>query len=198
MVVKDKYSRQSKYSRSRESLLKRSKQKILLVHRLVLGLAILTIPVMLYIQFKDSSLSPFEMLPDLASRVRKPMIVTVDKVVTVPRYQGVIPRKDKQFVVLFLEMECRFKLAYPTLRECFLLVDSDGKEHFPLSNSPMFIERGGEFGEFYLERDEAITGQIVFEIPRNVTAEHLKFDRAKWREEEIKEILEKEEAQKKT
>ena len=66
------------------------------------------------------------------------------------------------------------KIGYPIVPKCFRLVDDKGWRHFPLSRSPLFITRGDSF---YLDRDERLEAELLFEIPEERSAERMLFDR---------------------
>jgi len=158
--------------------------------RLFIYLSVFAILLMLVLEFRPVASTLLNVMPDIVSRVRHPIFISAERVTRLHRLHGLEPSRGYQFVAVDLTIRCRFKVAYPLVRECFQLVDSQGVQHLPLSHSPLLIEHGGEFGEFYMGTNDVIEGRLVFTIPEERSAENLRFDRAKEREKEIREAVE--------
>ncbi len=84
------------------------------------------------------------------------------------------PSAGHKFVLIKIVMEARMKIGYPVVPRCFKLVDDQAKRYYPLSRSPLFIDRSDEF---YMDRGDAFEGELLFEIPENREAIRLLFDR---------------------
>jgi len=67
------------------------------------------------------------------------------------------------------------KIGYPIIPKCFRVVATDGSLYFAKSRSPLFIAAGA--GEFHLDMDESIEGELLFEIPAELKAQRLLFER---------------------
>ena len=121
------------------------------------------------------SAEKLDLLPDLLSRIKTPIVWAVppDGVSYLHYFKGK-PDQGNKFVLVTFRMEARMKIGYPIVPRCFRLVDSADTLHYPLSRSPVFIERGDEFR---LEQDDVFQSELLFEIPRERDAERLLFDR---------------------
>jgi len=157
--------------------------------RLFAYLCIFVVLLMFVLEFRPVVSTLLNVMPEIVSRVKHPISISAERVTRLYRLHGLAPPPGRQFVAVDLTITCRFKVAYPLVRECFLLVDSQGEKHLPHSNSPLLIEHGGEFGEFYMDTSDVLEGQLVFTIPEDLSAEHMRFDRAKEREREIREAI---------
>ena len=157
--------------------------------RLFMYLSVLLVLVMFVVEFRPVSSILLNVMPNIVSRVKHPILISAERVVKLHRMHGLKPPKGDQFVAVDLKITCRFKVAYPLVRECFQLTDSEGGQYLAQSNSPLLIEQSGESGEFYMDTDEVIEGRLIFSIPEDRFAEHLRFDRAKEREKEIRAAL---------
>ena len=55
-----------------------------------------------------------------------------------------------------------------------VVVDDEDNHYYPLSRSPLFLDRTDEF---FLDRDEVVDGELLFEIPEDRDTNRLLFDR---------------------
>lgn len=133
------------------------------------------LPLYLVVRMTGGSAEKLDLLPDLLSRIKNPIVWAVppDGVRYLHFFKGE-PDRGNKFVLVTFRMEARMKIGYPIVPRCFRLVDTADTLHYPLSRSPVFIERGDEFR---LEQDDAFQGELLFEIPRTRGAERLLFDR---------------------
>ena len=145
------------------------------LNRVVLMLCAVFVPLYLVIRFTGGSAEKLEKLPDLLERVKNPIVwgVPDDGVRYLHFFKGE-PDEGSKFVLVTVRMEARMKIGYPIVRRCFRLVDSADILHYPLSRSPLFIERGDEFR---LDRDGAFEGELLFEIPSGRDSKRLLFGR---------------------
>ena len=145
------------------------------LNRVVLMSCAVFVPLYLVIRFTGGSTENLELLPDLFERVKHPLVWEVpgDGVRYLQYFQGE-PEDGHKFVLVTFRMQARMKIGYPIVPRCFRLVDSTDILHYPLSRSPLFIERGDEF---HLDRDDAFEGELLFEIPAGRDAVRLLFDR---------------------
>tara|TARA_Y100000588_G_C14261238_1_gene927711 strand:- start:2841 stop:3350 length:510 start_codon:yes stop_codon:yes gene_type:complete len=112
-------------------------------------------------------------LPDLVSRIQEPVVWEVDKVTNFHFFHAP-PDSGNKFVLVDLRMQARLKLGYEIIPKCFQLIDNRDIHYYPLSRSPLFIERGVSFK---LDKDESLGGGLLFEIPRAHKSVRLIFDR---------------------
>ena len=84
------------------------------------------------------------------------------------------PEAGRKFVLVQLRLEARMKIGYAVVPQCFRLVDDEGNQYYPLSRSPLFLELTDEF---FLDRDEVVNGELLFEIPEERSTSRLLFDR---------------------
>ena len=145
------------------------------VNRAVLLGAALFIPLYLMIRFTGGETSKLQQLPDMLGRLKTPLVwhVPEDGVRYLHFFHGE-PEPGFKFVLVEVEMEARMKIGHPIVPKCFRLVDDIDTRHFPLARSPLFIERSDQF---YLDKDEKFTGELLFHIPEERGAERLLFDR---------------------
>lgn len=156
----------------RKSVLER---RLRTLNRLVLGGCALFIPLYLAVRFTGGSVERLELLPDLFSRVKTPIIWEVPEGgVRYLRFFHGEARPDHKFVLVQVRMEARMKIGYPVVPRCFRLVDDAQNQHYPMTDSPLFIRRGDRF---YLDRDDVVDDELVFEIPTERSAERLLFER---------------------
>lgn len=80
----------------------------------------------------------------------------------------------QQFVLLRLRLQAQAKIGYPVVPRCFTLVDDEEVLHYPLSRSPLFLERTDRF---YLKAGDAVEGELLFQIPQERRAVRLLFAR---------------------
>ena len=66
------------------------------------------------------------------------------------------------------------KIGYAVVPQCFRLVDDEGNQYYPLSRSPLFLELTDEF---FLDQDDVVNGELLFEIPQERSSSRLLFDR---------------------
>ena len=158
--------------------------------RLFAYLCVFAVLLMFVLEFRPVVSTLLNVMPDIVSRVRHPISISAEQVTRLHRLHGLEPPSGHQFVAVDLTITCQFKVAYPLVRECFQLVDSQDEKHLPHSNSPLLVEHGGEFGEFYMDTNDVVEGQFVFTIREERSAEYMRFDRAKEREKEIREAVE--------
>ena len=145
------------------------------VRRAVLMLAAVFVPLYIGIRLTGGSTEKLQDLPDLLSRVKTPVIWAVPEGgVRYLHFHHGDPSDDHKFVLVKVEMEARMKLGYPVVPRCFRLVDDESTRYYPLSRSPLFIERSNKL---YLDRDDKFAGELLFEIPQEREAERLLFDR---------------------
>ena len=145
------------------------------LNRIVLMSCALLVPLYLAIRFTGGSTEKLQQLPDLLERVKHPLVweVPEDGVRYLHYFKGE-PEEGNKFVLVTFRMQARMKIGYAIVPRCFRLADSAGILHYPLSRSPLFIERGDEFR---LDRDDDFEGDLLFEIPRGRDAVRLLFDR---------------------
>ncbi|MBT6148714.1 MAG: hypothetical protein HN712_16665 [Gemmatimonadetes bacterium] len=146
-----------------------------ILNRIVLGGCALFVPLYLVIRLTGGSVEKLDELPDLLGRIKTPLVWQVpDDGVSYARFFHGPAATGSKFVIVRVQMEARMKIGYPIVPRCFRLVDDEGLRHFPLSRSPLFIDRGDGF---YLDRDESIEAELLFEIPEGRSAERMLFDR---------------------
>ena len=153
---------------------RRSRLRVL--NRIVFMGCAVFIPLYIGIRLTGGSAEKLNELPDLLDRVKTPILweVPADGLRYLHFHHGEA-RQDHKFVLVRLRMQARMKIAYPIVPHCFRLLADDGSLHFPLSRSPLFIDKGTN--EFYLDRDDSFEGELLFEIPQSLDAERLLFDR---------------------
>lgn len=151
------------------------RDRMRVLNRIVLGGCALFVPLYLVMRLTGGSVEKLDELPDLLSRIKTPLVwhVPEDGVSYTGFFHGPAAAGEK-FVIVRVQMEARMKIGYPVVPRCFRLVDDEGWRHFPLSHSPLFISRGDSI---YLDRDETIEAELLFEIPEGRSAERLLFDR---------------------
>ena len=153
------------------------REQVLVKHarRIVLMLAAVFIPVYLAIRLTGGSTEKLRELPELLDRLKRPVVWEVPEggVKYVRRYQG-LPAAGSKFVLVQVHMQARVKIGYPIVPKCFRLVDDRDRRYYAFSRSPLFIQRSDEF---YLDRDDTVDGELLFEIPQEREAARLLFDR---------------------
>lgn len=133
------------------------------------------VPVYIGIRLTGGSTEKLQQLPDLLDRVKTPVVWEVPEggVRYMHFFHGE-PSEGHKFVLVRVRMEARMKLGYPIVPRCFRLVDDQDRRHYPLSRSPLFIERSDAF---YLDRDDGFEDELLFEISLKREAIRLLFDR---------------------
>lgn len=142
-----------------------------LLNRVVLGGCAVFVPLYLGLKLTGGSAEKLEQLPDLLSRIKTPIVWSVPEGGV--RYLG-DPSEGHRFVLIRVHMEARMKIGYPVTPRCFRLMDDGENLHYPLSHSPLFIHRGDRF---FLDRDDQLDDELVFEISGDRKAERLLFER---------------------
>lgn len=145
------------------------------LNRLVLGGCALFVPLYLAVRLTGGSAERLEVLPDLFERVKTPIVWEVPEggVRYLQFYHG-DAQPEHKFVLVQVRIEARMKIGYAVVPRCFRLVDDEQRQHYPMTDSPLFVRRGDSF---YLDRDDVIDDELVFEIPSDRSAERLLFDR---------------------
>ena len=133
------------------------------------------LPLYMAIRFTGGSTEKLKDLPELLDRVKRPLVWEVPEggVQYLNFFHGE-PSEGQKFVLVRVRMKARMKIGYPVVPKCFKLVDDKDRRYFPFSRSPLFIERSDEF---YMDRDDAFEGELLFEIPLEREAVRLLFDR---------------------
>ena len=150
------------------------KARLRWLNRIILLGSALAIPLYFAHKFTDGSFGQLEELPDLFDRIKTPYVMEVDAVRYLNYYTG-LPQEGHKYVLVSLSMHARMKIGYPIVRRCFRLMDSDSTLYYPLSHSPLFIDKGTD--EFRLDRDDSFDGELLFEIPSERSAERILFER---------------------
>lgn len=159
----------------REKQRKARRSRLRALNRGVLMLCAVFLPVYLAIRLTGGSAEKLDLLPDLLSRIKTPIEWSVpDDGVRYLHYFAGEPGQGNKFVVVGFHMEARMKIGYPIVPRCFRLQDSADTLHYPFSRSPVFIDRGDEF---YLDQNDSLRGELLFEIPRHRDADRLLFER---------------------
>ncbi|MFH1568289.1 MAG: hypothetical protein ABIL09_09875 [Gemmatimonadota bacterium] len=150
-------------------------RRLRLLNRLVVGGSALFVLLYAAVRLTGGSAQRLEQLPDLLSRVKTPIVweVPEDGVKYLQFYHGE-PRPEHKFVLVQVRMQARMKIGYPVVPRCFRLVDDEDRRYYPLTHSPLFIHRSDRF---YLDRDERLDDELVFEIPAARAADRLLFER---------------------
>ena len=145
------------------------------LNRMVLGGCAVLVPLYAVIRLTGGSAEKLELLPDLVSRVKAPIVweVPPDGVKHLHFFHG-DPEVGHKFVLVQLRLEARMKIGYAIVPRCFRLVDDEDNQYYPLSRSPLFLERSDEF---FLDRDDVVDGELLFEIPEDRSSSRLLFDR---------------------
>ena len=153
----------------------KARRRMRLVNRVVLGSCAVAVPLYIAIRLTGGSAERLQLLPDLLTRIKTPIVwqVPEDGVRYLHFFHG-DAEEGYKFVLVKLRMEARMKIGYPVVPRCFRLVDDEDVMHYPLSRSPLFIEHTDEF---YLDRDEILEGELLFEIPLERASNRLLFER---------------------
>jgi hypothetical protein len=151
------------------------RKRLKTLNRVMLGACVAFVPLYLAIRLTGGSAEKLQLLPDLLSRVKTPIVWEVPSggVRYLHFFHG-DPAAGRKFVLVRLRMEARMKIGYAIVPRCFRLVDDEDTQYYPLSRSPLFIERTEEF---FLDRDEVVDGELLFEIPEDRDSNRLLFDR---------------------
>ena len=145
------------------------------LRRITLMLCAVFLPLYLVIRLTGGSTEKLNELPDALDRWKKPVTWEVpEKGVRYLYFFHGDPSAGHKFVLVRVRMEARAKLAYSIVPRCFRLVDDADVRHYPLSHSPLFIERGISFK---LDQGETFDEELLFEIPTERDAVRLLFDR---------------------
>lgn len=154
---------------------KEHRRRLRTVNRMILLGSAVFLPLYLAIRLTGGNTEKLEELPDLLSRLKTPVTWSVpEDGVRYERFFHGYPEEGYRFVVVRVQMEARMKIGHPIVPRCFRLIDDAGTAHYPLSRSPMFIRQGAEF---YLDRDDRLDEELLFEIPEGVGADRLTFER---------------------
>lgn len=146
-----------------------------ILNRAVLMGCAVFVPLYIAVRLTGGSAKKLEELPDLLSRVKRPIVWQVPEGgVRYARFFHGPPSGGRKFVLVRVQMEARLKIGYPVVPRCFQLVDGGGVRHYPLSRSPLFIHRGDRF---HLDRGDTFDEDLLFEIPEESSAERLTFER---------------------
>lgn len=145
------------------------------ISRIVLVGSLVFLPVYFAVRFTGGSVKKLEELPDFISRLQTPVVWEVPEGgVKYLHFFHAPPDSGDKFVLIDLRLQARLKLGYPIVPKCFQLVDDENRRYYPLSRSPLFIERGAEFR---MDRDESLEGELLFEIPLERKSARLTFER---------------------
>ena len=160
---------------SRRSAASAYSKRMKTLNRMVLAGCALFVPLYAVIRLTGGSAEKLERLPDLLSRVRTPIVweVPPDGVRYLHFFHG-DPEAGRKFVLVQLRLEARMKIGYAVVPRCFRLVDDEDNQYYPLSRSPLFLELTDEF---FLDRDDVVNGELLFEIPEERSTSRLLFDR---------------------
>ena len=159
---------------SYQSSKRRHRSRLRWLNRIILLGSALAIPVYFGLKFTDGSFGQLEELPDLFDRIKTPYVLEADSVRYLHYFKG-LPDEGHKFVLVSMTMRARIRIGYPIVPRCFRLMDSDSTLYYPLSHSPLFIDKGA--AEFRLDRDDSFEGELLFEIPSERRAERLLFER---------------------
>ena len=146
-----------------------------LLNRAILAGCAVFVPLYIGLRLTGGSAERLELLPDLLSRIKTPIVWSVPEGgVRYLRFFHGEPSEGRRFVLVRVHMEARMKIGYPVVPRCFRLVDDGENLYYPLSHSPLFIHRSDRF---FLDRDDQLDDELVFEIPGDREAERLLFER---------------------
>ncbi|NKB69955.1 MAG: hypothetical protein GKR89_23015 [Candidatus Latescibacteria bacterium] len=116
-----------------------------------------------------------EKLPQALEWIKEPLVWKVPEGgVKESQFFHGPPSEGYKFVLVQFHMEARMKIAYPVVPRCFRMVDDQDTRYYPLSRSPLFIERTDRF---FLAQGDTVDGELLFEIPQERRAVQLLFDR---------------------
>ncbi len=162
--------------RSMDSRRLRHRGRLRSLNRAVFISIIIFLPVYIGIRLTGGSAEKLSNLPDLLDRVKTPIRWQVpDDGVRYEKFHHGDAGVGHKFVLVTVQLHARMKIGYPILPKCFRLVTSDGSLYFAKSRSPLFITAGA--GEFRLDRDDVVDGELLFEIPAELKAQRLLFER---------------------
>ena len=154
----------------------RYRSRLRALNRAVFIGIIIFLPVYIGIRLTGGSAEKLSNLPDLLDRVKTPIRWQVpDDGVRYEKFHHGDARVGHKFVLVTVQLHARMKIGYPILPKCFRLVTSDGSLYFARSRSPLFIAAGA--GEFRLDKDDVMDGELLFEIPVELKAQRLLFER---------------------
>jgi len=152
------------------------RSRIRTLNRAVFLSCIVFLPVYIGIRLTGGSAEKLNKLPDLLDRVKTPIRWEVpDDGVRYLQFHHGDPAAGHKFVLVTVQLHARMKIGYPIIPKCFRVVATDGSLYFAKSRSPLFIAAGA--GEFHLDMDESIEGELLFEIPAELKAQRLLFER---------------------
>ena len=154
---------------------RREKEVVKKLRRITLVLCAVFLPLYLVMRLTGGSTEKLNELPDVLDRWQKPVEWEVpEKGVRYLYFFHGDPSPGHKFVLVQVKMEARAKLGYPIVPRCFRLVDDTDVRHYPLSRSPLFIERGESFR---LDQGDRFDEDLLFEVPTDRGAVRLLFDR---------------------
>ena len=160
---------------SRRSAASAYSKRMKTLNRMVLAGCAVFVPLYAVIRLTGGSAEKLERLPDLLSRARTPIVWEgpPDGVRYLHFFHG-DPEAGRKFVLVQLRLEARMKIGYAVVPRCFRLVDDKDNQYYPLSRSPLFLELTDEF---FLDRDDVVNGELLFEIPEERSTSRLLFER---------------------
>ena len=154
---------------------RREKAVVRKLRRTTLVICAVFLPLYLVMRLTGGSTEKLNDLPEILDRWKKPVEWEVpEKGVRYLYFFHGDPSPGYKFVLVQVRMEARAKLGYPIVPRCFRLVDDADVRHYPLSRSPLFIERGNSFR---LDQGETFDEELLFEVPTERDAVRLLFDR---------------------
>ncbi len=148
---------------------------VVLLRRIVVPLALLGLPIYLFVRLAGGSGEKLDQLPDLFDRIQRPIICEVpDGGLRYVDYFRGPADTDHKFAVVDVRLAARIKIGFPVVPRSFRMVDDHNVRHYPLARSPFFIQYGNHI---QLDQGDVLEGQLLFEIPRDRVATNLLFDR---------------------
>ena len=145
------------------------------LNRVVLGSAVLFLPVYIGVTLTSESADKLENITNVFANINNQVSLTVpaDGVRYMHFFHGP-PEEGHKFVVIDIVLQANLLLAWPVVPRCFQLVDDAGRRYYSLSRSPFFIAYGDELA---MEQSRAYEGQLLFEMPTDRKHVNLLFDR---------------------
>lgn len=161
---------------------KQFNKRLRLLNRVVLGGAVLFVPIYIGVSLTDRSADKLENLTNLFANINNQVALTVppDGVHYMHFFHGP-PSEGHKFVLIDVRLQVNLQLAWPIVPRCFQLVDDHRRRYYPRSRSPFFIAHGDEFKG---TKGAVYEGQLLFEIPSERKHESLLFDRYNETEED--------------
>ena len=145
------------------------------IRRVTLMLCAVFLPLYLAVRITGGSGGKLEELPNWIDRLKNPVEWKVpEEGVSYLYFFHGEPSSGHKFVLIKVHLQAHAKLGYPIVPRCFRLVDDQDRLYYPLSRSPLFIERSDEF---FLDQGDVIEAELLFEIPVERDAIRLLFDR---------------------